>query len=64
MFRFQHVVSVVQAAGEYEKMVQGVFENYLEAKSKDTYMAGVRTSLTIGSFRTTMYLNLPFSDTQ
>ncbi|XP_041363858.1 chromosome transmission fidelity protein 18 homolog [Gigantopelta aegis] len=37
--RFQHVLCVVQAAGEYEKMVQGLFENYLAAKTKDTYLA-------------------------
>ncbi|XP_067671435.1 chromosome transmission fidelity protein 18 homolog [Haliotis asinina] len=33
--RFHTVLLAAQAAGEYEKVTQGVFENYLEAKCKD-----------------------------
>lgn len=36
------MMSLVQAAGETEKLVQGLFENYLDCKFKDPYMDGVR----------------------
>ncbi|KAL4241036.1 hypothetical protein ACF0H5_001814 [Mactra antiquata] len=39
--RFSNILSVVQSAGEYEKLTQGLFENYLDCKFKDPYMDGV-----------------------
>ncbi|ESP01463.1 hypothetical protein LOTGIDRAFT_230720 [Lottia gigantea] len=36
--RFQNILMVAQAAGEYDKIRQGLFENYLEAKSKDPHL--------------------------
>lgn len=40
-FRFNNVLSVVQGAGENDKLTQGLFENYLDCKFKDPYMDGV-----------------------
>ncbi|KAL3877809.1 hypothetical protein ACJMK2_035456 [Sinanodonta woodiana] len=39
--RFWNIISVVQSAGEYEKLTQGLFENYLECRFKDPHMEGV-----------------------
>ncbi|KAK3609804.1 hypothetical protein CHS0354_029843 [Potamilus streckersoni] len=39
--RFWNILSVVQSAGEYEKLTQGLFENYLECRFKDPHMEGV-----------------------
>ncbi|XP_053392713.1 chromosome transmission fidelity protein 18 homolog [Mercenaria mercenaria] len=39
--RFNNVLAVVQGAGEYDKLTQGLFENYLDCKFKDPYMDGV-----------------------
>ena len=35
------MLNLAQAAGETEKIMQGLFENYLEAKVKDPRMATV-----------------------
>ena len=40
-FRFQNVLEVAQASGEHEKIMQGLYENYLESKAKDPRMEGV-----------------------
>ncbi|KAK7111680.1 hypothetical protein V1264_011274 [Littorina saxatilis] len=42
--RFQHILSLAQATGEYERVTQGLFENYLEAKSKDPHLVGLNLS--------------------
>ncbi|XP_050392503.1 chromosome transmission fidelity protein 18 homolog [Patella vulgata] len=39
--RFRNILLVAQAAGEYDKVKQGLFENYLEAKSKDPHLVGL-----------------------
>ncbi|XP_019614047.1 PREDICTED: LOW QUALITY PROTEIN: chromosome transmission fidelity protein 18 homolog [Branchiostoma belcheri] len=39
--RFQHILHLTSGNGEYEKTCQGLFENYLEAKFKDTYLDAV-----------------------
>jgi len=39
--RYRSILSTVQSCGEYDRLVQGVFENYLNIKFKDTGMAGV-----------------------
>ena len=39
-FRFQNVLEVAQASGEHEKIMQGLYENYLESKAKDPRMEG------------------------
>lgn len=39
--RFQHVLGLAQATGEYERIIQGLFENYLQAKSKDPHLVGL-----------------------
>lgn len=39
--RFQNILSIVHGTGEYDKLAQGLFENYLDCKFKDPYMAGV-----------------------
>ena len=39
-FRFQKVLEVAQASGEHEKIMQGLYENYLESKAKDPRMEG------------------------
>lgn len=33
------------AAGEHEKVLQGLYENFLEAKVKDPQMEGVRLKI-------------------
>jgi len=39
--RFSHIHHLCQSAGEYEKVMQGIFENYLDAKSKDPHLNGL-----------------------
>ncbi|XP_063961943.1 chromosome transmission fidelity protein 18 homolog [Lytechinus pictus] len=39
--RFHHMLHVIQACGEHEKLMQGVFENYLEVKFKDPHMDAI-----------------------
>ena len=39
------MLSEVYAAGESEKVVNGLFENYLDCKFKDPYMDGVSSFL-------------------
>ncbi len=39
--RFKSVMRVVQSFGEYEKLIGGVFENYLRIKFKDCYFESV-----------------------
>lgn len=39
--RFNSVLRVVQSYGEYEKLLGGVFENYLRSKFKDCYFESV-----------------------
>jgi chromosome transmission fidelity protein 18 len=40
--RFSQVMSVAQASGEYEKVIQGIFENYLNVRVKDPHLEAVR----------------------
>lgn len=35
------MLHMAQAAGEHEKILQGLYENFLEAKTKDPHMYGV-----------------------
>lgn len=39
--RFNKILETTQAAGEYEKVTQGLYENYLEAKCKDPRLEAV-----------------------
>jgi len=39
--RYRSILSTVQSCGEYDRLVQGVFENYLNIKFKDSGMAAV-----------------------
>ena len=39
--RYQAILDVCYSAGESEKVMQGIHENYLEAKSKDPFLSGV-----------------------
>jgi len=39
--RYRSILATVQSCGEYDRLVQGVFENYLNIKFKDSGMAGV-----------------------
>lgn len=39
--RFRAALKSVMACGDYEKLIQGVFENYLEVKFKDVKMQNV-----------------------
>jgi hypothetical protein len=36
--RFKNILRSVYQCGDYEKLQQGVFENYLEVKFKDRYV--------------------------
>lgn len=48
--RFHKVLSAVQSCGEYEKMANGVFENYLDIKFKDSQLKNVIQGLDWMSF--------------
>ncbi|KAK3690943.1 hypothetical protein RRG08_021640 [Elysia crispata] len=39
--RFQHILYMCQAAGETDRVMQGIHENYLEAKAKDPHLIGL-----------------------
>ncbi|GFO38310.1 chromosome transmission fidelity protein 18-like protein [Plakobranchus ocellatus] len=39
--RFQHILDMCQAAGETDRVMQGIHENYLEAKAKDPHLFGL-----------------------
>eukprot|EP00057_Strongylocentrotus_purpuratus_P030065 XP_780624.3 PREDICTED: chromosome transmission fidelity protein 18 homolog [Strongylocentrotus purpuratus] len=39
--RFHHMLHVIQSCGEHEKLMNGVFENYLEVKFKDPHMDAI-----------------------
>lgn len=39
--RMRHVLDIVHMAGDYEKLTQGVYENYLKQKMPDPNMDGV-----------------------
>lgn len=39
--RYRSILGIVQSCGEYDRLIQGVFENYLNIKFKDNNMAGV-----------------------
>ncbi len=39
--RFRNILSTVQACGDYDRLQQGVFENYLNIKFKDSRMENV-----------------------
>ncbi|CAL1547262.1 unnamed protein product [Lymnaea stagnalis] len=39
--RFEHILHMCQSAGEYDRIMQGLHENYLEAKSKDPRLSGL-----------------------
>ena len=38
---FNNIHLLVQGTGEYDKLTQGLFENFLECKFKDPHMDGV-----------------------
>jgi len=40
-FRINSVLKTVQSYGDYEKLSQGVFENYLTLKHKDSSLTNV-----------------------
>ncbi|KAL8593155.1 hypothetical protein ACOMHN_009810 [Nucella lapillus] len=42
--RFQHILSLAQATGEYERVIQGLYENYLQAKAKDPHLTVLNLS--------------------
>ncbi|RUS89835.1 hypothetical protein EGW08_002365 [Elysia chlorotica] len=39
--RFQHILYMCQATGETDRVMQGIHENYLEAKAKDPHLIGL-----------------------
>ncbi|GFR79244.1 chromosome transmission fidelity protein 18-like protein [Elysia marginata] len=39
--RFQHILTLCQAAGEADRVMQGIHENYLDAKAKDPHLIGL-----------------------
>ncbi|KAH9505293.1 Chromosome transmission fidelity protein 18 [Bulinus truncatus] len=39
--RFHHIYNLCQSAGEIDRIMQGLQENYLEAKSKDPHLNGL-----------------------
>lgn len=41
LWRFKNVLHAAHCTGEYSKLIQGMFENYLECKFKDPKMEGV-----------------------
>lgn len=43
--RFHHILSITQAAGEFEKIMHGLFQNYLEVKFKDPGMERINMAL-------------------
>lgn len=43
--RFQHVLRVAASAGEHEKVVQGLFENFLRMRLRDPGLGGVCVAL-------------------
>ena len=45
LFRYKTILGMLYACGEYDRLVQGVFENYLTMKFKDTGMQGVVSGL-------------------
>ncbi len=48
--RFQTVLQTAQASGEFEKIMQGLYENYLESKAKDVRMDRVSEESECGLF--------------
>lgn len=40
-FRINSVLKTVQSYGDYEKLSQGIFENYLSLKPKDSSLTNV-----------------------
>jgi chromosome transmission fidelity protein 18 len=43
--RYRNILGILYSSGEYEKIVSGVFENYLSVKFKDSGMQGVVAGL-------------------
>ncbi|XP_033750100.1 chromosome transmission fidelity protein 18 homolog [Pecten maximus] len=43
--RFHNVLQATYSSGEYEKVIQGLFENYLECKYKDPKMEGLNFAM-------------------
>lgn len=39
--RMEHILNCVSSSGEYEKLIQGVFENFLKQKMHDPNMEGI-----------------------
>lgn len=39
--RMEHILSIVNSCGEYERLIQGVYENFLKQKMQDPNMEGV-----------------------
>ncbi|XP_060063519.1 chromosome transmission fidelity protein 18 homolog [Ylistrum balloti] len=48
--RFHNVLQATHSSGEYEKVIQGLFENYLECKYKDPKMEGLNFAMEWLSF--------------
>lgn len=43
--RMDHVLSIVSSCGEYERLIQGVYENFLRQKMQDPHMEGIVDAL-------------------
>lgn len=39
--RFEHIVGMVNSCGEYDRLIQGVYENFLKQKLQDPNMEGI-----------------------
>lgn len=45
--RFRNILTVVQNFGEYDKLLGGVLENYLNVRYRDSYLQSVRLRLNL-----------------
>ncbi len=61
--RFQHSLHMAMACGDYEKLQQGVFENYLNVKFKDTKFENVQVGNDWFCFFDTMHQHIMQSQT-
>lgn len=43
--RFTHVTQMVYKSNDYEKLMQGVFENYLQQKSSDSHLVAIAEAM-------------------
>lgn len=44
-FRFKHILQIVEQCGELDRIIEGLFENYLNINFKDSKMDLVRRIL-------------------